>query len=224
MTKRKYLLVRKYRRPKRFIEENKFSKSLLIYGEAKMKRNIGLTLIFFGILFVSQSVKAQKIVNVTVVQPQTEFDFKLAAEMINAGNSQIIGKALFETKAGLIGRKIEPDTYAKRGNVVTLYPITPYFQEFLELRKKDKKDRQMAAISREANSFRVLTKVYSDTGDFKFVGLKPGKYFLECFVYYLSGIGGYEVNGIVEIKTDGEVVNVELKDKYEPKNPRVNFQ
>lgn len=190
-----------------------------------MKRKfITLSLIILGFLLISQNVNAQKFVTVKVVEPQTPFDFKLAADMINGGNSQIKGKAFFETKAGLLRREIEPNTYAKPGNVVSLYPITPYFQEFLELRKKDKKDKQMAGISREAHSFRVLTKVVSEKGDFMFVGLKPGKYFLECFVYFLSGIGGYEVNGIVEIKTDGEVVNVELKEKYEPKNPRVNFQ
>lgn len=190
-----------------------------------MKRKfITLTLFIIGSLLISQSVNAQKFVTVKVVEPQTPFDFKLAAEMINGGNSQIKGKAYFETKAGLLRREIEPNTYAKPGNVVSLYPITPYFQEFLELRKKDKKDKQMATISREANSFRVLTKVVSEKGDFMFAGLKPGRYFLECFVYYLSGIGGYEVNGIVEIKTDGEVVNVELKDKYEPKNPNLNMQ
>lgn len=179
---------------------------------------------WFGIILLAQNIQAQKFANIKVVEPQTPFDFKLAADMINGGKSQIKGKAFFQTKAGLIGRKIEPDTYAKPGNVVSLYPLTPYFQEFLELRKKDKKDKQMAAISRTANSFRVLTKVVTEQGDFMFVGLKPGKYFLECFVYYLSGIGGYEVNGIVEIKTDGEVVNVELKDKYEPKNQMVKIQ
>lgn len=190
----------------------------------KMKKNLVLTLMIFGLLFIAQSVNAQKFVTVKVVEPQTPFDFKLATDMINDGSSQINGKAFFETRAGLIRREIEPKTYAKPGNVVSLYPITPYFQEFLELRKKDKKDKQMAAISREANSFRVLTKVLTDKGDFLFVGLKPGKYYLECFVYFLSGIGGYEVNGIVEIKTDGEVVNVELKDKYEPKNPNVTLK
>ena len=188
-----------------------------------MKKKLLASLLFSGIMFFSQNAAAQKIVKVNVVQPQTVFDFKVAADMINGGKSEIRGKAFFETKAGLFNRKIEPDTYVRRGHVITLYPITPYFAEFLELRKKDKKDKQMASISREVNSFRVLTKVYNDEGDFVFIGLKPGKYFLESFVYYTSGIGGYEVNGIVEITTDGEVVNTKLKDKYESKNPNVKL-
>jgi hypothetical protein len=188
-----------------------------------MKEILKLTLIFCGIILFSQDFNAQKIVNIKVVQPQTTFDFKLAADMINTGKSEIKGKAFFETKAGLIGRKIEPDTYVRRGHVITLYPITPYFQEFLDLRKQDKKDKQMAAVSSEANSFRLLTKVYNDEGDFLFTGLKPGKYFLESFVYFPSGIGGYEVNGIVEIKTDGEAITIKLKDKYESKNPNVKL-
>jgi hypothetical protein len=197
---------------------------MLLRGK-NMRKKIILSIIFCGLFCVTQNISAQKFVTVKVVEPQTPFDFKVAAEMINAGNSQIKGKAFFETKAGiLIRREIEPNTYAKPGAVVTLYPITPYFQEFLDLRKKDKKDKQMAAISKEANSFRVLTKVVTVQGDFIFVGLKPGRYFLECFVHFLGGVGGYEVNGIVEIKADGEVVNVELKEKYEPKNPNVRIQ
>lgn len=184
------------------------------------KKLFFLAMLFANFILVGNAL-GQKIVNVNIVQPQTPFDFKLAADMINTGKSEIRGKAFFETRAGLIRREIEPKTYARTGHVVTLYPITPYLAEYLELRKKDKKDKQMAAISREANSFRVLSKVYTNTGDFVFQGLTPGRYFLECFVYFLNGAGGYEVNGIVEIKTDGEVVNVELKEKYEPKNPQL---
>lgn len=186
-----------------------------------MKINIiiGLILSFGLILGFSQITKAQKSNNINVVQPQTTFDFKLAADMINTGTSQIKGKALLENRAP-IGRKISPDTYVRRGETVTLYPLTPYFAEFLELRKQDKKNKQIAAISREANSFRLLTKVYNDEGEFLFLGLKPGKYFLESFAHFSSGIGGHEINGIVEIKTDGEIVTFTLKEKYQSKHSR----
>lgn len=87
-----------------------------------MRRSF-ITLFILGFLLVSQNVNAQKFVTVKVLQPLTPFDFKLAADMINSGSSQIIGKAYFETKAGLLRREIEPNTYAKPENAVSLYTL-----------------------------------------------------------------------------------------------------
>lgn len=177
-----------------------------------MKTKKIIPLIIFGILLCVQSVNAQK--EIELVLPKTTFDFKLAADMLNTGKSEIKGIAFYEERAGLIQRKIGDPVYARVGEVVSLYPITPYFAEFLELQKKDKKGKRMAAISREVNSFRILTKIYSLKGEFIFIGLAPGKYYLETTVYFPSGAGGPEVSGVVEIKTDGEIANIILKKKY----------
>lgn len=185
-----------------------------------MKKKIIFTLIICGILFCTFNANAQKIVKIEIVQPQTPFDFKLATDMLNTGTSEIKGEVFYDQRAGLIQRKVGPDIYARIGTVVSIYPITPYFQEFLELRKKDKKDKRMASISSEANSFRILTKVYSIEGEFSVRGLKPGKYYVESIVNYEGG-GGLEVNGIVEIKTDGETVNVVIKDVYKQKQTQL---
>ena len=189
-------------------------------GLIMMKKILFVALIVCGLFLLPQNAYSQKIVKVDIVQPQSPFDFKLATDMINGGSSTIKGKILFETKTGFFTKD---KTWGKAGNKVTLYPITPYFAEFLELRKKDKKDKRMAAISREANSFRIETKVYSVEGDFMFAGLKPGKYFIEGFVYFLGGIGGYQVEGIVEINTEGETVEAKIKSKYETKNPYLSL-
>jgi hypothetical protein len=175
-----------------------------------MKKQI--ILIILGVLICIQNANAQK--EIELVLPKTPFDFKLATDMLNGGKSEIKGEAFYEERAGLIRRKIGDSVYARIGTVVTIYPITPYFAEFLELRKKDKKDKRMAAISRDVNSFRILTKVYTLKGEFVFKGLAPGKYYVETTVIFPSGIGGPEVSGIAEIKTDGEIVNVVLKKTY----------
>jgi hypothetical protein len=185
-----------------------------------MKKLLFLSLTICGLFLLAQNGYSQKIVKVEIVQPQSEFDFKLATDMLNTGSATIKGKILFETKTGFFTKD---KTWGKTGNKVSLYPITPYFNEFLELRKKDKKDKRMAAISREANSFRIETKVYSIEGDFMFTGLKPGKYFIEGFVYFLGGIGGYQVDGIVQINTEGETVEAKIKSKYETKNPYLSL-
>lgn len=183
-----------------------------------MRSKLFLFAFFAALLIVPTSVIAQKPSGLKVVTPQAPFDFKVAADMINIGKSSIKGKAFFETRAGIIRRKIEDDTYARPGSIITLYPVTPYMAEFLELRKRDKRGKQMASVSREVHSFRLETKVYTQTGDFAFFGLQPGKYFISTYVNYTSGIGGYEVWGVVEIKTDGETVEAVIKDKFENKN------
>ena len=102
-----------------------------------MKTKKIIPLIIFGILLCVQSVNAQK--EIELVLPKTTFDFKLAADMLNTGKSEIKGIAFYEERAGLIQRKIGDPVYARVGEVVSLYPITPYFAEFLELQKRKKK-------------------------------------------------------------------------------------
>jgi hypothetical protein len=174
-----------------------------------MKKNIMTAFIACGIFF-AQTARAQ----IELVLPKTPFDFELATKMINTGTSEIKGEAFYEDRQGLFRIKAGESTFARIGTVVTLYPVTPYFAEFLELRKKDKKGRRMAAISRDVNSFRLLTKVYSLKGEFVFKGLTPGKYYVETTVIFPSGAGGPEVSGIAEIKTEGESVKVVLKKTY----------
>lgn len=156
-------------------------------------------------------VLAQK--PVKVYEPQQAFDMKLAADMINTGTAQIKGSAFYDTRPPINLLNKGDIIYARPGVVVTLYPVTPYLEEYFDLKKKDKAGKRIAAISREANSFRILTKIYTATGDFAFFGLKPGKYYIETTVHFPSGVGGYEVSDIVEVKQDGEVVNVKLEPK-----------
>lgn len=150
---------------------------------------------------------------IKILQPTAEFDIKQAMDMLNDGNSQIKGLAYYEERTP-IGIKVGETIYARTGTAVFLYPLTAYLEEYLVLKKKNKEGKRMAAISPVANSFRIESKVYSQTGDFTFVGLKPGKYYLETLVYFPSGVGGRETSGIVEIKTDGEVVNYKLNYIY----------
>lgn len=154
---------------------------------------------------------SQKII--PVVQPAVEFDIKQATEMLNNGNSEIKGYAYYEERTP-IGIKVGGTIYARPGTIVSLYPLTAYLQEYLELKKKNKKGKKFATISALASSFRIESKVYSLKGEFAFLGLAAGKYYLESIVYFPSGIGGTEVAGIVEIIKDGDKVDCKLKHIY----------
>lgn len=170
-----------------------------------LKKNI-LILIF--IAWGAEKAGAQK--PLEYMFPKKEFDIKQATEMLNDGNSEIKGVAYYEDRTP-IGIKVGETIYARLGIVVTLLPLTEYMEEYTQLKKKNKPGKKVAAISSLAWCYRIETKVYSNTGDFVFKGLRPGKYYLESIVHFPSGATAKDVEAIVEITKDGESLNVKLK-------------
>lgn len=163
------------------------------------------------LVLISAVANAQK--PIKVVQPKTEFDVKLAAEMLNGGKSTIKGVAYYEGRT-LIGIKSEATVYARSGAIISLYPVTAYLEEYLQLKQKNKEGKQIATINPLAASFRIETKIISDKGEFVITGLKPGKYYLQGDISFPSGVGVQEVSNVIEIKNDGEMVNCKLKKIY----------
>src|SRR4051812_35285223 len=91
-----------------------------------------IPLLVIASFFGCQIVRAQK--QFEVVTPKADFDVEMAMKMLNTGKSEIKGEAFSEERAGLIRRKIGDTVYARIGTVVTLFPLTLYLTEFLELR------------------------------------------------------------------------------------------
>ncbi len=120
----------------------------------------------------------------------------------------IKGTAYIEGRALLTNKKFEQTLYIRRGQILSLYPTTGYLLEYLELKKKDKEGKRMAAIMPLANAYRIDYEVITETGDFLFINLKPGKYYITGLVHYSTGVGGVEVAEIVEIKKEHEVVEL----------------
>lgn len=150
---------------------------------------------------------------VEMMLPKTEFNIKQATEMLNDGTSEIKGVASYENRTP-IGIKVGETVYARVGAVITLMPLTAYMEEYLQLKKKNKPGKRVAAVSSLAWCYRIESKVYSATGEFVIKGLKPGKYYLEGLVHFPSGVGGTDVDDIVEITREGETVNCKLKKVY----------
>jgi hypothetical protein len=163
------------------------------------------------LVLISTFVHAQK--PVKVLQPKTGFDTKIAAEMLNGGNSTIKGVVYYEGRT-LIGIKSEATVYARVGAIISLYPVTPYLEEYLQLKQKNKEGKQIATINPLAASFRIETKILSEKGEFVITGLKPGKYYLQGDISFPSGVDVQEVSNVVEIKNDGEIVNCTLTKIY----------
>jgi protocatechuate 3,4-dioxygenase beta subunit len=119
--------------------------------------------------------------------------------------------------------------------------MTPYFEEFLKLRRKNKKNS--VYLSEEAFKYRLETKT-DEFGRFQFTKMKPGKYYIECMINFAATGANvvqtgtstlYNTNNgqtlssspiydkffynydfanresqIVEIKQDGQILNIKL--------------
>ena len=150
---------------------------------------------------------------VQLIHPKTEFNIKQASEMLNEGNAEIKGVAYMEDRAP-IGLKVGETIYAQLGTVVMLFPMTAYMEEYLEIKKKNKPNKRLAAITPLAYCYRIESKVYGNRGEFIIKGLKPGKYYLETNIQYLVGATSQEVSGLAEITRDGESLDFKLKRIY----------
>lgn len=159
--------------------------------------------------------------------PPAEFDKNLAAQALKEGSSTIIGKgcAIYD------GRRFEA-SYVR----VILYPVTPYFEKWYQLREKKEDKSTNVFINREASKYAIATQTNGD-GKFVFSRLKPGKYFVQMLfnfqqiktekVYegsdydtdYYSLRDYYvpresRLEKFIEIKNDGDTEKVTLKNRF----------
>ena len=150
---------------------------------------------------------------VEIMQPTIAFDETLASAQLRDGTASIKGTVFYEGRS-LIGIKTEGTVYAQPGTIVAVYPLTPYLEAYLKLKKKNKEGKRIATISPVAACYRIEAKVFSLQGEFMIPGLQPGKYYLESTVAFPSGVGSREVSEIVEVKNNGETVTCKLDHIY----------
>jgi hypothetical protein len=117
------------------------------------------------------------------VFPSGAFDAAQAAAQLEPGTSTIRGIALAkEMDTSFTGINLSTGHRAWSGTLVTLFPRTPYLEEWLKLRKKH---GNRAVLSNQVFCHRVITRVTAK-GEFEFTDLKPGKYYIEAIVNYVQ--------------------------------------
>ena len=128
--------------------------------------------------------------------PQVFFDKKQAEAQLGTGKSTIEGVAFTREKRsipltmGAVKVKTGKKHMARPNTVVMLFPVTEYFTEFYNLRKKLESKTKQVLMSNEA--FAVRREAYTDDyGRFRFENLKVGKYYLETIVDFTAG-GSYK--------------------------------
>lgn len=170
-------------------------------------------------------------------QTQTlSFDLQDGMKRLEPGSNVIRGVALakeIDTRKIQIAN-LSKSHRARPGTQVVLYPLTPYLEEILKLRKNP---RSQASLSPEAFSCRILTWT-NEEGEFEFRDLQPGSYYIEARVSFVqrtvsktqtgteatvfgnvptysyeSGSRGASrlVSAIAEVKADTSVTTIVLK-------------
>ncbi|WP_443947498.1 carboxypeptidase-like regulatory domain-containing protein [Pedobacter sp. AW1-32] len=188
----------------------------------------------------AQYVEPEEKEKVTNLFPEVPFDSLGAKKMLARGTGTISGVAFTKPKTKL-GYKapLASRIYANKIKIVLL-PVTPYFEAWYKLRddKENKRKKIFVYMTPQAFKYR-LEAITNSNGKFTFPEMKPGKYFLQGFLGWTSsgtyneytGSGynnyggrtdyyqqkGYSVSHedrletFVEVKSDGEVVNIKLK-------------
>ncbi|WP_300669847.1 hypothetical protein [Soonwooa sp.] len=187
----------------------------------------------------ADKIAAQRKATEIVTMPTLKFDSIQAKNMLALGKGKIVGEAFTRQKNGY-GMKILDKVKANK-IMVTLFPVTPYFEEYYKLwkdkSKNNPKKNKFVYMDRAAMRYRIEAITNSD-GEFTFPDMKPGKYYLYGSMDYslnynynkYSG-SGYDNYGridyytpssytkdfnefletFVEVKSDGEIVKVKLK-------------
>ncbi|WP_235830925.1 DUF3108 domain-containing protein [Flavobacterium ustbae] len=135
---------------------------------------------------------------------KNKFDKELAVQQISKGNSVVIGTAYARADSGKrLGGLVNmaKKQYAPRGTEITLFPSSEYYEEWVEVNKKIRKQNKMPEVplNRDFGYSVKKTKVYDDEGHFEFADLMPGTYvvmasfdFSNSYNYsYVSGYTNY---------------------------------
>ncbi len=191
----------------------------------KLPRHL-LTAAAFVALLVT-AARAQIIDVFTYVEPQAAFDEAAAKAQLEPGTSTIRGTvSAKENKALIKAFNLSKSHRAYKGTVVTLMPHSVYIDEWLDLNKKLRRKAELkkAAISPQANSYRILVRVTDDKGSFEFKNLKPGKYFIYADVEFAKSGSSFVQTGTSTTSNavTGQVLATSAIGYYEPFTVDVN--
>ena len=128
------------------------------------------------------------------IYPASRFDASKAKFIFEKGGASISGRAC-SNKEGQV--------YYAKWISITLYPVTPYLEEWIDLRKKNKNKNTSVFMTQEASKYAVLIQS-NENGEFTFEGLAPGKYYLEAYFDFtvhktVNVYDGYQREGPVMV-------------------------
>lgn len=135
---------------------------------------------------------------------KNKFNKEEVVQQISKGNSVVIGTAYARANSGKkLGGLVNTakKQYAPKGTEITLFPSSAYYEEWVEVNNKIRKQKKMPEVplNRDFGYSVKKAKVYDDEGHFEFSDLMPGTYvimasfdFSNSYNYsYVSGYTNY---------------------------------
>ncbi|WP_407479446.1 DUF3108 domain-containing protein [Elizabethkingia miricola] len=135
---------------------------------------------------------------------KNKFNKEQAVRQISNGNSVVIGTAFARSRSGKkLGGLVNTakKQYAPKGTEILLFPNSAYYDEWLDVNKKIRKEKKVAEVPLDPDFGHSIkrTKIYDDEGHFEFADLMPGSYiimtsfdFTNSYNYsYVSGYTNY---------------------------------
>lgn len=110
------------------------------------------------------------------VLPTTPFNEAETAKLMEKGMATVQGTATLKKKG--------KDNFGVKGSQILLFPVTPYFTEFLELKKKYNSRKKQATMGPVPFTYRIEGRFVDDKGTFQFTNLKPGKYYIISWIAF----------------------------------------
>lgn len=121
------------------------------------------------------------------------------------GNSTIHGMAC---------TKYRDRIYRASGARVSLFPVTPYLDEWYRLRETKEGKNRAIFMSNEAASYRV-DLITNQEGRFSFSDLKPGRYFVQIFHEFASRHAGRADRGASTDMINGVLTTTNYYEDYD---------
>lgn len=137
----------------------------------KILQALSITLLLLLCIQISYAQKAPE-----WVLPATPFNEEETAKLMEQGTATIQGTAMLKKKG--------KDNFSPKGGQILLFPVTPYFTEFLGLKKKYNSRKKQATMSHTAFTYRVEGRFIDDKGSFQFANLKPGRYYIISWISF----------------------------------------
>lgn len=133
------------------------------------------------------------------------FSPEAALAAFQRGNSKI---------EGIVCTKYSGSIYRARGARVSLFPVTPYLNDWYKLREKEEGKNKAIFMSNEAVSYRIDV-IANDEGRFYFLDLKPGRYFIQVFHNFTSRHSGRADRGSSTEMINGVLTTTNYYEDYD---------
>ena len=148
--------------------------------------------------------------------PTQKFDAEAARIGLAKGMTTLKGKAITKATPGKSKQWVIGAPSLIGINVtVELFPYTPYFDEWYNLKKKKENLRKNKIVYMDTEAYKYkLTAVTNEKGVFEFPNMKPGKYILFTIIPWKEGVSKRYYNGSQFDGNSGRMVNYYTDENY----------